>query len=159
MVGGVEFYRRAGFERCRGVRNCFAASGQPQLSTADSAVIKNYKTHIDNATKFIPSWVKVAVALALGMGTMIGWKRIVITVAEKIGKGHLTCGQCAAAEITAMFTIIATYGMTGWRKLPFGSVTDKVVRLADCPVLVLRAQQDRESAKAVKTPDSEPVSR
>src|SRR6202044_2095998 len=52
-----------------------------------------------------PGWVKVAVALALGMGTMIGWKRIVVTVGEKIGKDHLTYGQGAAAEITAMFTI------------------------------------------------------
>jgi PiT family inorganic phosphate transporter len=80
-------------------------SGKPQFSTADAAVIKNYKGHIDDATKFIPSWVKVAVALALGMGTMIGWKRIVVTVGEKIGKDHLTYGQGAAAEITAMFTI------------------------------------------------------
>jgi len=80
-------------------------SGQPQFSDADAAVLKNYKTHIDNATKFIPSWVKVAVALALGFGTMIGWKRIVVTVGEKIGKDHLTYGQGAAAEITAMVTI------------------------------------------------------
>src|SRR3984885_15094345 len=82
-------------------------SGNPKFSTADAAVIKNYKTHIDGATKFIPSWVKVAVALALGLGTMIGWKRIVITVGEKIGKDHLTYGQGAAAEIVAMFTIAA----------------------------------------------------
>ena len=74
----------------------------------------NYKKHIDNATKFIPSWVKVAVALALGMGTMIGWKRIVVTVGEKIGKDHLTYGQGAAAEITAMFTI----GAADWFGLP-----------------------------------------
>ena len=66
---------------------------------------KNYKRHIDNATKFIPTWVKVAVALALGLGTMIGWKRIVVTVGEKIGKDHLTYAQGAAAEITAMATI------------------------------------------------------
>jgi PiT family inorganic phosphate transporter len=70
-------------------------------------MIKNYKSHIDNATKFIPSWVKVAVALALGLGTMIGWKRIVVTVGEKIGKDHLTYAQGAAAEITAMVTIEA----------------------------------------------------
>src|SRR5208282_6087861 len=89
-------------------------SGNPQFSTADAAVIKNYKKHIDNATKFIPSWVKVAVALALGMGTMIGWKRIVITVGEKIGKEHLTYGQGAAAEITAM----ATIGAADWFGLP-----------------------------------------
>jgi PiT family inorganic phosphate transporter len=89
-------------------------SGNPQFSTADAATIKNYKAHIDNATKFIPSWVKVAVALALGMGTMIGWKRIVVTVGEKIGKDHLTYGQGAAAEITAMFTI----GAADWFGLP-----------------------------------------
>jgi PiT family inorganic phosphate transporter len=89
-------------------------SGKPQFSTADTAVLKNYKSHIDNATKFIPSWVKVAVALALGMGTMIGWKRIVVTVGEKIGKDHLTYAQGAAAEITAMFTI----GAADWFGLP-----------------------------------------
>jgi len=74
----------------------------------------NYKAHIDNATKFIPTWVKVAVALALGLGTMIGWKRIVVTVGEKIGKNHLTYGQGAAAEITAMCTI----GAADWFGLP-----------------------------------------
>ena len=62
---------------------------------------------LDNATKFIPNWVKVSVALALGLGTMIGWKRIVVTVGEKIGKEHLTYGQGAAAEIVAMGTIAA----------------------------------------------------
>jgi PiT family inorganic phosphate transporter len=51
--------------------------------------------------------VKVAVALALGMGTMIGWKRIVVTVGEKIGKEHLTYAQGASAEIIAAITIIA----------------------------------------------------
>jgi PiT family inorganic phosphate transporter len=80
-------------------------TGNPKFSVADSATIANYKKHIDNATKFIPTWVKVAVALALGLGTMIGWKRIVVTVGEKIGKDHLTYAQGAAAEITAMATI------------------------------------------------------
>jgi PiT family inorganic phosphate transporter len=84
-----------------------------EFSASDTAVLANYKKHIDYATKFIPTWVKVAVALALGLGTMIGWKRIVITVGEKIGKDHLTYGQGAAAEITAMLTIGAAdmYGL------------------------------------------------
>ncbi len=56
-------------------------------------------------TKFIPGWVKLAVALALGLGTMIGWKRIVVTVGEKIGKEHLTYAQGASAELVAMVTI------------------------------------------------------
>ena len=89
-------------------------SGNPKFTASDAAVLKNYKTHIDNATKFIPTWVKVAVALALGLGTMIGWKRIVVTVGEKIGKDHLTYGQGAAAEITAMFTI----GLADWYGMP-----------------------------------------
>ena len=76
-----------------------------QISATDLSTLANYKKHVDYATKFIPTWVKVAVALALGLGTMIGWKRIVITVGEKIGKDHLTYGQGAAAEITAMVTI------------------------------------------------------
>jgi PiT family inorganic phosphate transporter len=49
--------------------------------------------------------VKIAVAIALGLGTMIGWKRIVITVGEKIGKTHLTYGQGASAELVAAATI------------------------------------------------------
>ncbi len=85
-------------------------SGQPEFTAADAEVLKNYKKHIDTATRFIPTWVKVAVALALGLGTMVGWKRIVITVGEKIGKDHLTYAQGAAAEITAMATIGAADG-------------------------------------------------
>jgi PiT family inorganic phosphate transporter len=85
-------------------------SGNPKFSPADSDVLKNYKKHVDNATKFIPTWVKVAVAMALGLGTMVGWKRIVVTVGEKIGKDHLTYAQGAAAEITAMLTIGAADG-------------------------------------------------
>jgi PiT family inorganic phosphate transporter len=80
-------------------------SPQPTIAAADRDVLKNYRKHIDKATKFIPLWVKVAVAIALGLGTMIGWKRIVITVGERIGKSHLSYAQGAAAELTAMATI------------------------------------------------------
>ncbi len=75
------------------------------LSPADVKTLGKYRGLLDNSTKFIPWWVKVAVALALGLGTMIGWKRIVVTVGEKIGKTHLTYGQGAAAELVAMVTI------------------------------------------------------
>jgi PiT family inorganic phosphate transporter len=89
-------------------------SGQPAMTASDWEGLDNYKKHVDAATRFIPGWVKVAVAMALGLGTMIGWKRIVVTVGEKIGKEHLTYGQGAAAEITAMFTI----GAADWFGLP-----------------------------------------
>jgi inorganic phosphate transporter, PiT family len=74
------------------------------------ATLNSYKGSLDGATKFIPSWVKIAVAIALGLGTMIGWKRIVVTVGEKIGKTHLTYAQGACAEITAAATIAAADG-------------------------------------------------
>jgi PiT family inorganic phosphate transporter len=64
-----------------------------------------YKGHLDKTTKFVPSWVKIAIAMSLGLGTMIGWKRIVVTVGEKIGKTHLTYAQGASAELVAMTTI------------------------------------------------------
>lgn len=67
--------------------------------------VARYKKELDKSTRFIPVWVKVAVALALGIGTMVGWKRIVITVGEKIGKDHLTYAQGASAELVAMVTI------------------------------------------------------
>jgi inorganic phosphate transporter, PiT family len=73
----------------------------------EQAALDNYKAKVDKATKFIPGWVKVAVALALGLGTMVGWKRIVVTVGEKIGKEHLTYAQGATAELIAMGTIFA----------------------------------------------------
>jgi inorganic phosphate transporter, PiT family len=82
----------------------------PKMSDEDTKILKNYKGFLDNATKFIPTWVKVAVALSLGLGTMIGWKRIVVTVGEKIGKTHLTYAQGASAELVAMFTILAADG-------------------------------------------------
>ena len=81
-----------------------------ELTPADKAQIASFKKQLDGATKFIPLWVKICVALALGLGTMVGWKRIVITVGEKIGKTHLTYGQGAAAEIIAAATIGAADG-------------------------------------------------
>jgi PiT family inorganic phosphate transporter len=83
------------------------------ISAADAATLANYRRQLDRSIRFIPTWVKVAVALALGMGTMVGWKRIVVTVGERIGKSHLTYAQGASAEIVAMGTICAAgaYGL------------------------------------------------
>jgi len=83
------------------------------LTAEQTQSLKEYKSLVDEATRFIPLWVKISVAIALGLGTMIGWKRIVVTVGEKIGKQHLTYAQGASAEIVAMATIFAAdrYGM------------------------------------------------
>jgi inorganic phosphate transporter, PiT family len=82
----------------------------PHAKALDATTRHNldaFKKEIDLATKFIPLWVKVAVAIALGLGTMVGWKRIVVTIGEKIGKTHLTYAQGACAELVAMSTIAA----------------------------------------------------
>jgi len=79
----------------------------PSFTPVETTVLTNYKAKVDKATKFIPDWVKVAVALALGLGTMVGWKRVVVTVGEKIGKERLTYAQGATAGLVAMGTIFA----------------------------------------------------
>ena len=73
----------------------------------DAQTAAQYQVLLRSLTTFIPTWVKFAVALALGLGTMVGWKRIVVTVGEKIGKAHLTYGQGASAELVAFGTIEA----------------------------------------------------
>jgi len=82
-----------------------AKSDQVKLDAQTRDHLASFKTLIDAATMFIPVWIKVAVAIALGLGTMVGWKRIVVTVGEKIGKTHLTYAQGASAELVAMATI------------------------------------------------------
>jgi PiT family inorganic phosphate transporter len=76
------------------------------LTDSETAVAKPFQEDLDHVTKYIPDWVKYAVAVALGLGTTVGWKRIVVTVGEKIGKSHLTYGQGASAEVVAMCTIL-----------------------------------------------------
>jgi inorganic phosphate transporter, PiT family len=83
---------------------------ESDLNKEEVATLNAYKGSLDSATRFIPNWVKIAVAIALGLGTMVGWKRIVVTVGEKIGKTHLTYAQGACAEITAAATIAAADG-------------------------------------------------
>ncbi|MFC6747264.1 inorganic phosphate transporter [Methylobacterium persicinum] len=75
------------------------------LNDSETATLKGYTGLLNEGTRYIPTWVKVCVALALGLGTMVGWKRIVVTVGERIGKTHLTYAQGASAEIVAAGTI------------------------------------------------------
>ena len=77
----------------------------PAFTRGEVAAIDSYRGKLDKSIKFIPGWVKVAVALALGLGTMVGWKRVVVTVGEKIGKEHLSYAQGASAGLVAMGTI------------------------------------------------------
>jgi PiT family inorganic phosphate transporter len=75
------------------------------FSDEEKANLRSLRSALDSGTRFIPTWVKACVALALGLGTMVGWKRIVVTVGERIGKQHLTYAQGASAELVAAGTI------------------------------------------------------
>ncbi|WP_216934009.1 MULTISPECIES: inorganic phosphate transporter [unclassified Acinetobacter] len=86
------------------------AEALPAMSAAQEKTVDEYRDHLDSFLQYIPTWVKVAVALALGLGTMVGWKRIVVTVGERIGKEHMTYGQGMSAELVAMSTIAAADG-------------------------------------------------
>ena len=86
------------------------ADALPAMSAAQQNTVDEYRDNLDSFLQYIPTWVKVAVALALGLGTMVGWKRIVVTVGERIGKNHMTYGQGMSAELVAMSTIAAADG-------------------------------------------------
>ncbi|MEI8292941.1 MAG: inorganic phosphate transporter [bacterium] len=81
-------------------------AGKLEMTPAIKKDQQDLARQADQLTNDIPDWVKYAVALALGLGTMIGYKRIVKTVGEKIGKDHLTYAQGASAEAVAMSTIM-----------------------------------------------------
>ena len=94
-------------------RELQSIAGRPiqTLNKSELAQIKEAREAFGHAIYYAPTWVLIAVALALGIGTMIGWKRIVVTVGEKIGKTHMTYAQGASAEIVAAFTIgLADFG-------------------------------------------------
>jgi PiT family inorganic phosphate transporter len=89
------------------------SKSKAKLEKSDKAALKTFQTDLEHGTRFIPLWVKIGVAIALGLGTMVGWKRIVVTVGEKIGKTHLTYAQGASAELVAAVTILGAqvYGL------------------------------------------------
>jgi PiT family inorganic phosphate transporter len=100
--------------RVDGALTALEKSSPTALSSEQWSSMKKDRATLKSAVEFAPSWVLIGVALALGIGTMVGWKRIVVTIGEKIGKTHMTYSQGAAAELVAATTI----GLSGWFGLP-----------------------------------------
>jgi phosphate/sulfate permease len=81
-----------------------------RLSQAEAEILNSEMKRVKGITDYSPTWVILMIAISLGVGTMIGWKRIVKTIGEKIGKEHLTYAQGASAELVAASTIaVSTY--------------------------------------------------
>ncbi|QDQ28525.1 inorganic phosphate transporter [Chitinimonas arctica] len=86
----------------------------PDLSKRDKADLDKLRKDLTTTTEYAPTWVVIAVALALGLGTMVGWKRVVETVGEKIGRQGMTYAQGMSAQIIAVGAI----GMANVFSLP-----------------------------------------
>jgi phosphate/sulfate permease len=81
-----------------------------RISKSETETLKKEVKNLKKITDYSPTWVIIMIAISLGIGTMIGWKRIVKTIGEKIGKEHLTYAQGASAELVASSTIaVSTY--------------------------------------------------
>jgi PiT family inorganic phosphate transporter len=85
-----------------------------RLSINDKKILNEHVNEMNTLTDYAPKWVILMIAISLGLGTMVGWKRIVKTIGEKIGKQHLTYAQGASSELVAS----ATIGMTSILGLP-----------------------------------------
>lgn len=94
--------------------NSLIGKEEARVSASDKSAVKTNLKALRKVTDYSPYWVIVMIALSLGLGTMIGWKRIVKTIGEKIGKEHLSYAQGASAELVAASTI----GMSSYFGLP-----------------------------------------
>lgn len=93
----------------RNMKGLFAEE-ELRMSKGEIDIFKREIKQVKSITDYSPRWVIVLIALSLGIGTMVGWKRIVKTIGEKIGKEHLTYAQGASAELVAASTIaVSTY--------------------------------------------------
>jgi inorganic phosphate transporter, PiT family len=98
------------------VKNLKLVLSTPAVTVADAdrKTFSSIPGDLTKTTDFAPVWVIATISLSLGIGTMIGWKRIVMTIGEKIGKEHLNYAQGASAELVAASTI----GVSSWFGLP-----------------------------------------
>src|SRR5688572_17080992 len=94
--------------------SAIAKNSEVKLSDGEKKTLKDELKKVRQVTDYSPRWVILMISVSLGLGTMIGWKRIVKTIGEKIGKEHLTYAQGASAEMVAASTI----GLSSYYGLP-----------------------------------------
>jgi low-affinity inorganic phosphate transporter len=118
MLGNIESYDKLSVEQrsqMRRVLLCISDTTDkvaklPNVNNDDQRLLKKLKTDMLSTIEYAPIWIIMAVALALGIGTMIGWRRVATTIGEKIGKKGMTYAQGMSAQMTAAVSIgLASY--------------------------------------------------
>ncbi|CQO84036.1 low-affinity inorganic phosphate transporter [Salmonella enterica subsp. enterica] len=118
MLANVESYDKLSVEQrsqLRRIMLCISDTTDkvvklPGVSSDDQRLLKKLKTDMLSTIEYAPVWIIMAVALALGIGTMIGWRRVATTIGEKIGKKGMTYAQGMSAQMTAAVSIgLASY--------------------------------------------------
>ncbi len=118
MLGSIDNYDKLPVEQrsqLRRIMLCIAdttdkVAKMPDVSADDQRLLKQLKGDMLSTIEYAPIWIIMAVALALGIGTMIGWRRVATTIGEKIGKKGMTYAQGMAAQMTAAVSIgLASY--------------------------------------------------
>jgi inorganic phosphate transporter, PiT family len=88
------------------------AEESKQITAEDKKAAQKLARELGGSVEYAPLWVRMLSALCLGIGTMIGYKRIVKTLGERLGNIHLTPAQGASAEVISAL-LIGTAGFTG----------------------------------------------
>ncbi len=118
MLNGLESYDKLSVEERGHMRRlllCVSDTADkvarlPETKADDKRYLKELKADMLHTIEYAPIWIIMAVALALGIGTMIGWRRVATTIGEKIGKKGMTYAQGMSAQMTAAISIgVASY--------------------------------------------------
>ncbi|OCQ54228.1 Low-affinity inorganic phosphate transporter 1 [Photorhabdus australis subsp. thailandensis] len=118
MLKGIQSYRELNPEQRNNMRRmlmCIADTAEsvaklPETTAEDARFLNKLRKDLLHTVEYAPVWIIIAVALALSLGTLVGWKRVAVTIGEKIGKKGMTYAQGVSAQMTAAVSIgVASY--------------------------------------------------
>ncbi|MCC8459084.1 inorganic phosphate transporter PitA [Photorhabdus aegyptia] len=118
LLKGIQSYSELNAEQRNNMRRmlmCIADTAEslaklPETRAEDARFLNKLRKDLLHTVEYAPVWIIIAVALALSLGTMVGWKRVAVTIGEKIGKKGMTYAQGVSAQMTAAVSIgVASY--------------------------------------------------
>ncbi|MCT8344123.1 inorganic phosphate transporter PitA [Photorhabdus kleinii] len=118
LLKGIQSYSELSAEQRNNMRRmlmCIADTAEslaklPETRAEDARFLNKLRKDLLHTVEYAPVWIIIAVALALSLGTLVGWKRVAVTIGEKIGKKGMTYAQGVSAQMTAAVSIgVASY--------------------------------------------------